>query len=234
MEAGIEAPLIDPTTGEDFGIPLVGIVDLILDGDGDGGVGNRALICDFKTTARSSQPIEIVHEIQLTSYSYLFRHVQQRQETGLEIRSLVKTKTPKIEFHRYPARTEAHFARLFAIVREYLDALDSERFNFRPGFGCAMCDFHNVGVGPVIAFHQLNSNREALLTARHKINASVIHGAFLVAALVAWVFGSWTVFLLTLAVLIGTAIHSGDVRAREAEIIGFVSSVVGSLCLACR
>ena len=141
VEAGIEAPLIDPTTGEDFGIPLVGIVDLILDGDGDGGVGNRALICDFKTTARSSQPIEIVHEIQLTSYSYLFRHVQQRQETGLEIRSLVKTKTPKIEFHRYPARTEAHFARLFAIVREYLDALDSERFNFRPGFGCAMCDF---------------------------------------------------------------------------------------------
>ena len=32
----------------------------------------------------------------------------------LEIRSLIKTKVPKIEFHRYPARTDAHFGRLFA------------------------------------------------------------------------------------------------------------------------
>ena len=63
---------------------------------------------------------------------------KRRAEAGLEIRSLVKTKTPKVEFHRYPARTEAHFARLFAVIREYLDALDRGRFNYRPGFGC--CD----------------------------------------------------------------------------------------------
>ena len=34
----------------------------------------------------------------------------------------------------YPARSEAHFARLFAVVHEYLDSLDSGKFNFRPGF----------------------------------------------------------------------------------------------------
>jgi len=49
---------------------------------------------------------------------------------------------PKIEVHRYPARTEAHFRRLFSVIREYLDALDSGRFNYRPGFHCSMCDFH--------------------------------------------------------------------------------------------
>ena len=32
VEAVMEAPLVDPETGEDFGIPLVGIVDLALDG----------------------------------------------------------------------------------------------------------------------------------------------------------------------------------------------------------
>ena len=53
----------------------------------------------------------------------------------------MKTRTPKVEFHRYPARTDAHFRRLFAVLREYLDSLDSGRFNYRPGFGCGMCDF---------------------------------------------------------------------------------------------
>ena len=62
----------------------------------------------------------------------------------MKIRSLIKTKTPKIEFHAYPARTESHFARLFAVIREYLDALDCGRFNYRPGFGCGMCDFRNT------------------------------------------------------------------------------------------
>ena len=70
-----------------------------------------------------------------------FRHVQRWPEAGLEIRSLIKTKLPKVEFHSYPARTDTHFRRLFSVVREYLDALDSGRFNFRPGFGCQMCDF---------------------------------------------------------------------------------------------
>ena len=32
VEAALEVPLIDPITGEDLGIPLVGIVDLVLDG----------------------------------------------------------------------------------------------------------------------------------------------------------------------------------------------------------
>lgn len=137
IEAAMESSLVDPRTGEDFGISLVGIVDLIVD-DEDGPV-----IADFKTSSRSSSPMEISHEIQLGAYSYLFRHAAGREEAGLEIRSLIKTKTPKIEFHRFAARSEAHFGRLFAVIREYLDALDSGRFNFRPGWACGMCDFRD-------------------------------------------------------------------------------------------
>ncbi len=137
VETAVEAPLVDPMTGEDLGIPLVGIMDLVLD-DPAGPV-----ITDFKTSAKRTEPLEITHEIQLTSYSYLFRHCAQRQEASLEIRSLVKTKAPKVEFHRYPARTEGHLLRLFTIIREYIDALDSGRFNYRPGFSCAFCDFRD-------------------------------------------------------------------------------------------
>jgi putative RecB family exonuclease len=138
VEAALESPLVDPTSGEDLGIPLVGIVDLILDAP------TGPLIADFKTAARSSPPLEITHEIQLTAYAWLFRQAAGRDESGLEIRSLVKTKAPKVEFHGYPARTEAHLRRLFAVVHEYLDALDRARFNFRPGWGCSTCDFREV------------------------------------------------------------------------------------------
>jgi len=135
VEATMEVPLVDPFTGEDLGIPLLGIVDLVLD-DADGPV-----VRDFKTSSRSAPPFEVTHEVQLTSYSYLFRRSTGLEEVGLEIHSLIKTKTPKIEGHRYPARTDAHFRRLFGVIREYLDALDRGRFNYRPGWGCAMCDF---------------------------------------------------------------------------------------------
>ena len=134
VEAAMEAPLVDPTSGEDLGIPVVGIVDLILDAQ------EGPIIADFKTAARSAEPLEIAHEVQLSCYSFLFRHAAGRQEAALEIRSLVKTKTPQVEFHRYPARTEAHFRRLFSLIRAYLDDLDAGRFIFRPGFGCGMCE----------------------------------------------------------------------------------------------
>ncbi len=138
VEATMEVPLVDPFTGEDLGIPLLGIVDLVLD-DADGPV-----VRDFKTSSRSAPPFEVTHEVQLTSYSYLFRRSTGLEEVGLEIHSLIKTKTPKIEGHRYPARTDAHFRRLFGVIREYLDALDRGRFNYRPGWGCSMCDFRDT------------------------------------------------------------------------------------------
>jgi hypothetical protein len=139
VEAAVEAPLVDPATGENLGIPLVGIMDLVLP-DPDG-----PLIADFKTTSRGGHPLEIMHEIQLSSYSYLFRHNAHELEGGLEIRSLVKTKVAKVATYRYSARTDRHFRRLFAVIRAYLDDLDARRFVFRPGLGCGMCDFRNHG-----------------------------------------------------------------------------------------
>jgi putative RecB family exonuclease len=134
VEVTIEAPLVTPS-GEDLGIPLLGIADLIVD------EGDAPEIVDFKTSSRSAPPFEITHELQLSCYAYLFRQLTGEDEGGLQIRSIVKTKSPKIDTHRYPPRTAQHFRRLFAVVREYLDALDTGNWNYRPGFGCTMCDF---------------------------------------------------------------------------------------------
>ena len=134
VEVALESPLVDPASGEDLGIPLVGIVDLI-----------RAslTIADFKTTARSGRPLEVAHEVQLGCYAYLFRQVTGRKEDGLEICNLVKTKAPKVERHPFPARNERHLRRLFAVIRAYLDSIDSAKFLYRPGFACSMCDFRD-------------------------------------------------------------------------------------------
>ena len=48
--------------------------------------------------------------------------------------------------------------------------------------------------------------------ARHKLNASAIHGALLVAGVVALLFQSWAVFWLLVIVLLATAFMSGDIR----------------------
>ena len=133
VEVTLETPLADPVTGEHLGISLLGIMDLVLP-HSDGPV-----IADFKTAARSSATLEIVHEIQLSCYAYLFRRTTGQHESALEIRSLVKTKVPKVDTTRFPPRNAAHFRRLFAVIRGYLDDLDSGKFVFRPGLGCDYC-----------------------------------------------------------------------------------------------
>ncbi len=85
-----------------------------------------------------------MHEVQLSCYSYLFRQVSPTAEGSLQIRNLVKTRLPKIDFHTYPARSQPHFDRLFAVIRAYLDDLHAARFVFRPGWGCTACDYRGV------------------------------------------------------------------------------------------
>ena len=74
---------------------------------------------------------------------HLVRAATQQIEGGLQIRSLIKTKTPKVEYREYPARTELQLRRFFQIVRVYLDDLDRKQFIHRPGFGCTMCNFND-------------------------------------------------------------------------------------------
>ena len=137
VETTLKEPLIDPFTGEDLGIPLLGIIDLIVPQE------HGAVVVDFKTAAKSGPPTEKVHEVQLSAYSYLYRATTQQVESGLQIRSLIKTKTPKIEYREYPTRSESQLRRFFQIVRAYLDDLDRGQFVHRPGLGCTMCDFRD-------------------------------------------------------------------------------------------
>ena len=135
VEASLEMPLVDPVTGEDLGVRLLGIIDLVLDQSAG------PVIVDFKTAGSSAAPSPLAHEIQLTVYSYLLRSATGHCESELQIRSLIKTKVPKIVNHQYLAREARHFRRLFAVIREYLAAIDRQQFNYRPSWMCGMCDY---------------------------------------------------------------------------------------------
>jgi hypothetical protein len=135
VESALRVPLIDPFSGTDLGIPLVGIIDLVLDGrDGP-------TIVDFKTAARGGRPLTIMHELQLSAYSYLLRQSSGQIERELEIRQLVKTSQPRLERFCYARRSEHQLRRLFAVIRAYLAALERREFIFRPGLMCASCEF---------------------------------------------------------------------------------------------
>ncbi len=103
IETTLKAPLLDSVSGQSLGIPLVRVIDLVLPG------ADGAIITDFKTTARGGELLEISHELQLSCYSYLHRQTSPLPEEALEIRSLVKTKIPRVESHRYGARSAAHY-----------------------------------------------------------------------------------------------------------------------------
>lgn len=135
VETALRAPLRAPTEQRPLELPLMGILDLVLE------TPEGPLIVDFKTAGRRTAPLEIAHEVQLTAYAWLFRQTFGRREAGLELRRMIKTQSPDIDRHRYPPRDERHFRRLAAACRAYLEDLRRGRFVFRPGLGCQLCDF---------------------------------------------------------------------------------------------
>ena len=50
------------------------------------------------------------------------------------------------------------------------------------------------------------------MSARHKLNQGYIQGALVVAGVIGVACGSWTVFLIAAAILVGLSVYSGEIR----------------------
>jgi F0F1-type ATP synthase assembly protein I len=57
-----------------------------------------------------------------------------------------------------------------------------------------------------------SATEEKSMSARRKLNAAFFNGSLIVAALVGWLFGSWTVFALILVVLVIGNFVAGEIR----------------------
>jgi hypothetical protein len=134
----ITAPLFDPATGDDLGVNLVGELDLVLDGP------SGPVIVDFRTSSRSASSMEVLQEVHLNCQAYLFRHIAGCAEGGLETRRLVKTKTPQVQYQRWPARTDLHLRRLLAVIRSYLADCQAGHVIYRPSLACSWCEYRDT------------------------------------------------------------------------------------------
>lgn len=135
VEGKLEASLVNPLTGENHNVALLGVLDLVLE------TKQGPVLVDFKTAARTPPSVDVLHELQLSCYSFLYRQLHNELEAGIEIRTLVKQKTPKLVVQRFGPRTEAHFRRLFAVVKSYQQALATGNYHISPGLECSFCSF---------------------------------------------------------------------------------------------
>ena len=131
VEVPVEADL------SKYSLPrLIGILDL---------VRAAGRIVDYKTSGKTpnADDAEHLNEIQLSSYSVLYRESTGKQESGRELHHLVKLKTPKIVITSIPAMTEVQRVKLFRIMESYVEGLARRDFVPSPGFHCSGCEYWN-------------------------------------------------------------------------------------------
>ena len=129
VEVSVEANL------DHLGLPtLIGVLDLVR-------AGGR--IVDFKLVGKSPDPrqAEHIYEVQLTSYSVLYRENTGKRESGLELHHLVRTKVPKFVLTPMPPATQQKHDRLYRLMEAYQSGLEREDFVPSPSFACAGCEF---------------------------------------------------------------------------------------------
>jgi len=128
VEVPVEADLTE------HGLPvLIGILDLVQGGK----------IIDYKTSGQTPNPERVAHtnEVQTSIYSMLYRANTGKEETGVELHHLVKTKNPKVVITPLPPMTEQQQSRLFHLIEGYVEGLDRRDFLPSPGLQCATCDY---------------------------------------------------------------------------------------------
>ena len=116
------------------GLPvLIGILDLV----------QQRKIIDFKTSSQTPNPERTAHtnEVQISSYSVLYRHNTGQHENGIELHHLVKTKNPKLVITALPPMTDEQQSRLFHLIEGYVSGLDRRDFIPSPGLQCSSCEF---------------------------------------------------------------------------------------------
>jgi len=82
-------------------------------------------------------------DTQTTAYALLYRESTGHKETGIELHSLVKTKSPKLVVTHVPPADEGRISRLFRLIESHVSGVQRGDFVPSPGLGCSTCEFFN-------------------------------------------------------------------------------------------
>lgn len=133
-EIPFHVPLLNLSTGEELGISLEGIIDLIEKDD---------VIVEFKTSSRSMDPESLNDYLQLTAYSYAYRVLFGKEPQILKVINFVKARTPKMVVIE-TSRERKDYERLFYIAREVVKGINEGVFFPRPSFMCKDCEYEDL------------------------------------------------------------------------------------------
>lgn len=123
---------------------LIGFIDLVADVMQDDGTW-AVTVVDWKTASRSYTPVQISLSDQLTMYTLGSRVLRVRPER-VAYCTMVKTKTPKIEWH-FGQRGDQEVAELIAKANWAHDQILSGVNHRNPGQHCSWCDFAPICMG---------------------------------------------------------------------------------------
>jgi putative RecB family exonuclease len=129
---GVEAYL--QREGGDLPLPLVGVVDLVVEGHTP---------VDYKTAAATpnTEDESWQHEIQMTAYNLLLRDATGEEPGPGELVHLVKLKSPKIIKQVLPPVTQTQIERFKALADVYVDGVSREDYHPSPGMSCRWCSY---------------------------------------------------------------------------------------------
>lgn len=133
-EVPFHVPLLNLSTGEELGISLEGIIDLIEKDD---------VIVEFKTSNRSMDPESLNDYLQLTAYSYAYRVLFGKEPQMLKVINFVKARTPKMVVIE-TSRERKDYERLFYIAKEVVKGITDGVFFPRPSFICKDCEYEDL------------------------------------------------------------------------------------------
>ena len=124
VEVPFEFKLEHPRTGEEFHIPIKGIIDLIEEDE-----SGTLWIVDHKTAGRAYSEQQIAGDLQMLIYAAAVKQldVVEGREALLRLDVLLKTKTPQFLQYRMQ-RDDRDRIRLFKIVEGIYRAIEAEAF----------------------------------------------------------------------------------------------------------
>lgn len=130
VEERFSVRLVDVESGEELGVDLHGVVDLI---ESDG------TVVDLKTSVRSFDMGSVERHLQMSIYA-LAVLMRKGCIPKLRIDALLKTKVPRLE--RYDVhRNKADLAWAARLIDNVVKAITSEQFFPNPSWRCAECEY---------------------------------------------------------------------------------------------
>jgi CRISPR/Cas system-associated exonuclease Cas4 (RecB family) len=117
-------------------LPLVGIVDLVLEGN---------VPVDYKTIGATPNVREEAwqHDLQLTAYHLLMEDATGEEPGPAELVYLAKLKTPKIIKQELPAVTPVQIDRFKALADAFVEGVTREEYYPSTGMHCRWCSFRS-------------------------------------------------------------------------------------------